>query len=184
VDTIWDDQSGFGSRVTGARSPVRVGDDVIVYLHTDAGHDYVAKAPLAQISEAAAYTYWDGAGWTTSAAKAAAMWSEPGNGFPPDNGVSVIHDRASGKWLAIYNDHLASIDVRTADDPWGPWSAPKQWLDCHPLVGDQYPYCYSAEPHPELSRDGTTLYLTFSGQEPYDVSLVELKLSSSLELSR
>ncbi len=184
VDTIWDERSGFGSRVTGARSPVRLGDNVIVYLHTDAGNDYAAKASLAQISEAAAYTYWDGAGWSPSAAKAAPMWSEPANGFPADNGISVIHDGTSGKWLAIYNDHLASIDVRTADDPWGPWSAPKQWLDCRPLVGDEYPYCYSAEPHPELSANGSTLYLTFSGQQPYDVSLVELKLSSALKLSR
>ena len=176
ADTLWDEHSGFGSRVTGARSPVRVGDDVIVFLHTDAGGNFAAKAPLTRIADASAYTYWDGAGWSASAAEAQTMWDEPAGAVPADNGISVSFEPAIGKWLAIYNEALSRIEVRTADEPWGPWSAPTTWLDCRPLVGDAYPYCYSAEPHRELSSDPGTLYLTFSGQTPYDVSLLELKL--------
>ena len=177
TDTLWDEHSGFGSRVTGARSPVRMGSDVIVFLHTDAGGNYAAKAPLARIADASAYTYWDGKRWSPDAARAQTMWVEPASTLPGDNGISVTFDARIGRWLAVYNHNLATVDVRTADKPWGPWSAPKRWLDCRPLVGAQYPYCYSAELHGELSHEPGTLYLTFSGQEPYDVSLVELKLA-------
>ncbi|HEX5479098.1 MAG TPA: DUF4185 domain-containing protein [Dehalococcoidia bacterium] len=175
VDTIWDENSGFGSRVTGARSPVRVGGDVIVFLDTEAGGNYAARAPITRLADPNAYTYWDGSGWSPSPAKAAPMWPVETSGVPADNGISVSRDPTTGKWLAVYNQDLATIDVRTSDNPWGPWSAPKQWLDCRPLVGRQYPYCYSAELHRELSTNATTLYLTFSGQDPYDVSLMELK---------
>lgn len=176
VDTLWDANSGFGSRVTGARSPVRVGDDVVVFLHTEAGGNFAAKAPLARIAEASAYTYWDGDGWSAKPADARTMWDEPANGFPADNGIAVSFDPALGKWLAVYNQALSRIEARTADEPWGPWSAPVTWLECRPLVGDAYPFCYSTELHRELSSDPGTLYLTFSGQQPYDVSLVEIKL--------
>jgi hypothetical protein len=176
VDMLWDERSGFGSRVTGARSPVRVGDDVIVFLHTDAGGNFAAKAPLARITDASAYTYWDGKGWSAKPGDARTMWDEPAGALPADNGITVSYEPAIGKWLAVYNEALSRIEVRTADEPWGPWSAPVTWLDCRPLVGDAYPYCYSAEVHRELSGDPGTLYLTFSGQEPYDVSLIEVKL--------
>src|SRR5206468_132569 len=96
--------------------------------------------------------------------------------FPPDNGLSVTFDVQTGKWMALYNANLASVEVRFADAPQAPWSAPQTWLDCRPLVGDSYPYCYSAELHHELSTDPRVLYMTFSGQQPYDVTLVELQL--------
>jgi hypothetical protein len=50
------------------------------------------------------------------------------------------------------------------------------WLDCRPLSGAAYPFCYSAEIHRELSQDDAIAYVTFSGQKPYDVTLVELHL--------
>ncbi len=71
--------------------------------------------------------------------------------------------------------------MRTADNPWGPWSEPVTWIDCRPLAEDVYPYCYSAEIHRELSRDGgDTIYVTFSSQKPYDVTLVELHLGVAI----
>lgn len=177
VETIWDEQSGFGSRVTGARSPVRAGDDVYVYLNTEGGGNFVARAPAGPLGEAAAYRYWDGASWAADASRAAPMWPPERGMLPADNGVQVTRDERSGQWLALYNDGLARLAVRSAPEPWGPWSAPVIWLDCRALVEDRYPYCYSAEIHPELSRDGgATVYVTFSSQQPYDVSLVELKL--------
>jgi hypothetical protein len=181
VDTIWDDRV-FGSRVAGARSPVRLGDDVIVYIRTDDGANYAARAPLDRLGERDAYAYWTGDGWSHEPSAARPMWQAPGEAYvPADNGVAVWRDEASGRWIAMYNADLASVAVRTAPEPWGPWSEPVAWFDCRPLVGDQYPYCYSAERHPQLTRDGGRVqYVTFSGQDPYDVTLVELHMAAAV----
>lgn len=180
VESLWDERSGFPSRVSGASSPVRIGSDVILYLHTDDGSNYVAKAPIDGIRDARAYTYWTGGGWSARPQSAQSMWTVDTGGLPADNGVAVSFDAASGRWLAVYNGSLATVDVRSAPQPWGPWSEPTKWLDCRPLVSDRYPYCYSAQLHRELSRDGSILYVTFSSQEPYDVSLVELHMATPM----
>jgi len=180
VETIWDERSGFGARVSGARSPVRVGDDVIVFLHTDPGANYAARAPIARMGEAAAYTYWTGTAWSPRAQDAQPLWTAPATGFPADNGAQVSFDPASGQWMAVVAASMARVEVRTAPQPWGPWSAPTAWFDCRPLVEDVYPYCYSGELHPELSHDPATAYLTFSSQKPYDVTLVELHLGVAI----
>jgi hypothetical protein len=177
-ERLWDETSGFGSRVAGARSPVVQGDDVLVYLHTEAGANYVAKAPIARLADASAYTYWNGAEWDASPANAQPMWPVEPDALPPDNGVQVTYDEPSGAWWAVTNTHMATVDLRTAPSPVGPWSAPLTLLDCRQFVGAEYPFCYSGELHRELSRDGgETLYLTFAGQQPYDVTLVELKVA-------
>ena len=183
AETIWDENSGFGQRVVGVRSPVRVGDDVIVYMHTEDDSNYVAKAPLARISEFAAYVYWDGEDWSPDPALAEPMWHTAPDpyDFPADNGVQVSFDERSGLWIAVFNTTMASTDVRTADNPWGPWSEPVRWFDCRPLVLDRYPYCYTGELHRQLSRDaGETMYMTISSQEPYDVTLLELHMATAI----
>jgi hypothetical protein len=175
TEKIWDENSGFGSRVTGARSPLLDGDDVIVFLHTDGGANYAARAPLASIEQAGAYTYWSGSSWTADPSSARPLWTDEPSALPADNGVQVTFDEASGKWLALYNGHLSTLKARTADAPWGPWSESVTWLDCRPIVEDVYPYCYSAELHPELALDDGAQYVTISGQRPYDVTLIELR---------
>jgi hypothetical protein len=133
TEKIWDEHSGFGSRIAGVRSPILVGEDVIAYLRTDAGHNYAVRAPLAQIQLLDAYTYWDGEGWTPDESRAEPLWTDEPSTLPADNGVQVTRDAVTGKWLALYNGHLSSLKVRVADEPWGPWSAPVTWLDCRPL---------------------------------------------------
>ena len=181
VEAIWDENSGFGSRIADVRSPVRHGQDVLVYIRTEAGANYVAKAAIARLGEPSAYTYWDGADWSPQPASARPLWPAVArSSLPGDNGVSVSYDARSGKWLALYNANLAAVTVRTADEPWGPWSEPTTWLQCRSLVDDAYPYCYSAEIHRELSQEPSTVYVTFSSQKPYDVTLVELHLGVAI----
>jgi hypothetical protein len=181
VETIWDENSGFGARVAGARSPVAYGNDVLVYLALEDRRSVVAKAPLDRIAESAAYTYWDGGAWSSDPAEAAALWESPETGFPPDNGVQVSFDDRVGRWIALYNDSMASTKVRLAEEPWGPWSEPVAWFDCQPLVQDTYPYCYTGELHRQLTaHDGNTQYMTIASQKPYDVSLVELHMASPI----
>ena len=181
AESIWDEHSGFGSRIAGVRSPVRVGDEVYAYIRTDAGGIYVARAPIERMAEAAAYEYRAGDGWVRSPAEAKPMWPVEQGYVPADNGVQVTRDAASGQWMALYNGELASVQVRTAPDPWGPWSEPQTWFDCRPFVGDRYPYCYSSELHTQYDRDGGRVrYLTMSSQEPYDVSLVEVTMGVAI----
>jgi hypothetical protein len=180
-EKIWDDQSGFGARVTGVRSPILDGEDVFAYLRTDDGKNFAVRAPLDRIDDLAAYTYWTGAAWSGSPGEAQPLWQDEASTLPADNGVQVTFDEQSQRWLAIYNGHLSSISARTAPEPWGPWSAPVTWVDCRKFVEDVYPYCYSAELHRHLTRDdGGTLYVSVSSQRPYDVALLELHRASAI----
>ncbi|MDP9236000.1 MAG: DUF4185 domain-containing protein [Chloroflexota bacterium] len=180
VERIWDAGSGFHGTLAGARSPVLIGDNVLVYINTDAGN-YLARAPLERIGEASAYTYWDGGNWSAHPDEAQALWTPEPSPLPSDNGLSVTFNEHLGKWLAVYNADFWSVKVRLADQPWGPWSQPITWFDCQPLAGEHYPYCYSSAIHGELSpHDGSTIYVTFANPEPYDVSLVELRLGVAI----
>ncbi len=175
VEQIWGDDTTFGSNVSGVRSPVRVGDDVVVYIGTDDQRTYAARVPLDRIGDLEAYAYWDGGEWNADADAAEPLWpAGEASTLPPDNGVQVSYDEQLGTWVALYNGHLATLQARTADEPQGPWSEPVTWLDCRSLVEDVYPYCYSAELHRHLTGDDGTLYATFSSQQPYDVQLVAL----------
>jgi hypothetical protein len=184
VEAIWDEQSGFGTRVAGARSPLRLGDDVIVYLLLDDHRNVIARAPIARMGEFTAYAYWDGDGWSGDPANAVAMWTSDEDGFPPDNGVQVSFDEDTGRWMAVYNDRMASVKVRLADEPWGPWSDPVSWFDCRPLVQDVYPYCYTGELHRHLTRGEGPLYMTISSQKPYDVTLIEVHMANAIHAWR
>jgi hypothetical protein len=181
AEKIWEAETDFGTRIAGVRSPVRVGDHVVVYLALEDGRNIIARAPIALMSESGAYSYWDGSAWSNEPADAAAMWTPVDTGFPPDNGVQVTRDERTGKWLALYNDGMASVKVRTAEAPWGPWSEPIAWFDCRPLVQDVYPYCYTGELHRQLTRgDDGPMYMTISSQKPYDVSLIELHMAVAI----
>jgi hypothetical protein len=176
VEEIWRGDD-FAAPIAGVRSPLRAGDDVYVYIRTDDGANYVARVPLDRMGERDAYAYYDGAGWTNDPRAARPMWPVVSGVVPPDNGVQVTYDEGIGAYLALYNRELAFVDVRTAPDPWGPWSEPVTWLDCRPLVGARYPFCYSSEVHRHLGDDADVRYITISSQEPYDVMLVELRLN-------
>jgi hypothetical protein len=180
VETIWDENSGFGARVAGARSPIGRGHDILVYLALEDRRNVVAKAPADRIGEADAYTYWDGDGWSSEPGDAAPMWTTEETAFPPDNGVQVSLDERIGKWVALYNDGMASVKVRTADQPWGPWSEPIAWFDCLPLVEATYPFCYTGELHRHLALGDGPLYMTISSQKPYDVTLLELHMGEAM----
>jgi hypothetical protein len=177
-EDVWGDDHGFDGRITGVRSPVRDGDDVIVYIRTEAGANYVARVPVDRMAERDAYRYWDGDGWSADASRAQRMWPDEKELLPVDNGVEVFRDELSGEWLAMYNRDLSALTVRSAPEPWGPWSDPVTWLDCRPLVvEDEWPFCYSARMQRQYTRDGgATLYVTFASQDPYDVTLLELRL--------
>jgi uncharacterized protein DUF4185 len=102
--------------------PVRVGRWVFAYASERSGwmqfSSKVARAPLASMTDPAAWRYWDGAGWSPDVASAAFVL--PG----PSGALSVSWNRSLGQYLATYNLALSNrIEIRTAPSPTGPWSA-------------------------------------------------------------
>jgi hypothetical protein len=180
-EKLWDADSGFGAAVNGARSPIRVGESVMVFLHTSDGRHILARAPVPSLGEAGAYSYWNGKSWSPEPAAARSLWVEPESPFPKHNGLSVRYNEFLGKWLAIYNADLSTLRVRVASELTGPWSEETEWLDCSSILGDTWPLCYSAEQNSHLARDSDrTLYVTLSSTSPYAAWLVEFRLGAAI----
>lgn len=181
VEKLWDADSGFGAAVNGARSPIHLGEYVVVFLHTSDGRHILARAPVRSLGEANAYSYWTGESWAPDPAAAKSLWEVPQSALPKHNGLSVRYNQFLGKWLAIYDGGLATLRVRTADDLTGPWSNEVEWLDCSLIFGDAWPLCYSAEQNSYLARDdGRILYVTLSSTFPYAAWLIEFRLGAGV----
>ncbi len=133
---------------------LRVGDDLYVY-GTDEGrgkgppdrHMVVARVPAASVGTFAAWRYFR-----------AGVWGEDFR-----NASHLVEDIASeysvtpfGKgYLAVYTERGLSPRIlgRTADNPWGPWSAPAVLYECPEMSRDKKVFCYAAKAHPTLSSD-------------------------------
>jgi hypothetical protein len=118
--------------------------------------------------------------------------------------LSVAYDRFIRKWIMLYNcsPEPLGINIRTADNPWGPWSEPQMVF--HPtrdsafcrimhggwgadrcdllhdpgretVRGDVYgPYQFEDFSTGDDNR--TTIYFTLSTWNPYTVVLMKLSL--------
>ncbi len=120
--------------------------------------------------------------------------------------LSVSYNRFIKKWIMLYNcriDDMNRIVLRSAQQPWGPWSAPQIIFDpardkgfCHFMhhswqsekcdilsdpehedrSGDPYgPYQF--EDFATGDSHGTTIYFTMSTWNPYTVVLMRSTLS-------
>ena len=103
---------------------------------------YLAFQPSAEITSRSSLRYWAGldrAGqpiWDTREGAAKFLFDQPCVGE-----FSVSYNRFIGKWIMLYNCDMPDrrgINLRTADQPWGPWSAPQ--VIFHPW--DDHGYCY------------------------------------------
>jgi hypothetical protein len=70
------------------------------------------------------------------------------------------------RYLAVYTERGLSPRImgRTADRPWGPWSAPAVLYECREMGRDKKLFCYAAKAHPALSsgRDLVVSYVVNS----------------------
>lgn len=177
-DILWD-ATDFGDDPIGAPGIITQGDTAYLYIHTAQGRVLLARVALAGIETKAAYSYWDGAGWSADPHQAAALWTQS-DGF---NGVSVRWNDALGKWIAAYTGDLThKVRVRTADALTGPWSGEYQWMDCSRYIAPWvFPMCYSPIFHPQYDRDGgRTMTVTLSSTDPYEVAVHEVRLGSAI----
>ncbi len=177
TESIWDLNGPFGEAVNGARSPVRQGDDVVVFLNTSGGRHLLARVPASSLADPTAYSYWDGTSWSAAPASAESLWPEPASWLPRHDGLSVRYNEFLGKWMALYSRDLSRLRVRLADELTGPWSPAYEWLNCSQTFEPMRPVCYSAEQNSQLARDGgRTLYVSLSTSRPCTGWLLEFRL--------
>jgi len=57
------------------------------------------------------------------------------------------------RFVAVYTEKGLSPRIlgRTADHPWGQWSAPAVLYECPEMARDKKLFCYGAKAHPTLS---------------------------------
>jgi hypothetical protein len=134
---------------------------------------YLARVRPDDIERRDRYAYYDGAGWSPDVSAAAPLFDGP------PNELSVSYNAYLGSYLCVHSMYLAGPQVvRTAPQPWGPWSAPTTFWTVEAGPGKKYPViAYAAKEHPELARDGgRVLYVTFIEHEEYFPHLLEVTL--------
>jgi len=165
----------FGVVYGGLDAPIA---DEYVYLLTTASgryHDaYLARVPKTQILNQSAYAYYAGLalGDTPS-------WSS----FQSE--ANPVIDGAMGEMSVMWNSYLhkymlmnldnprLAILLRTADAPWGPWSAPQIVVTAR-----EHPGLYAPNIHPQWAEDGGRIvYFTMSIWSDYNVFLMKVDLT-------
>lgn len=86
---------------------------------------------------------------------------------------SILWNPGIHRWMYTYlNERTASIELREADNPWGPWSAPLMVASA-----GQYPQLYGAFMTPAFLKDnGQTLYFIMSMFGPYNTFVMKANL--------
>lgn len=134
---------------------------------------YLARVRPEDVEHRDRYTYYDGAGWSDGVADATPLFDGP------PNELSVSHNAHLGSYLCVHSMGLGGRQVmRTAPQPWGPWSEPTTFWTYEPAPDKKYPViAYAAKEHPELARDGgRVVYVTFIEHEEYFPHLLEVTL--------
>jgi hypothetical protein len=114
---------------------------------------YVARVPVASISDGTAWQYATGVGQFTN---------HVDDAQPILTGVGdlSVHRHASGRLLLTYVKPLDTLlQVRSALGPTGPFSAAHALGQCEASQGT---FCVGAVQHPELDPDARTIAVTFA----------------------
>jgi hypothetical protein len=94
--------------------------------------------------------------------------------------LSVVWNPYLKRWLMTYiNGSTTNIDIVEAENPWGPWSEPKQLV-----LQREFPGLYGSYMHPSFIRnEGTSIYFIMSRWFTYNayVMKAELKVNNGLD---
>lgn len=132
------------------------------------GNVHVARVPERQVLTKTAYRYWNGTSWSSVETAAAPIATAP------VSEVSVQYNTYLGRWLMMYlNEHRASVVLRSAPTPTGPWSGEEVVAR-----GTDYPGLYGTFIHPWSAQSGSPdLYFVMSQWDPYNVYLLRTRLT-------
>lgn len=146
VTWLWTrDRPSYGSSAVLNGNTVYVfGGKAARFLAADV---YLARVPLSEIEQSAAYEYWQGGGnWGAEADLAAPLVE---GGVSPSVAWNPVHER----WLMAYATPLArDVTVRTGLDVKGPWSAPISFAACDLPSSDAQSFCDDVVLHPLLAE--------------------------------
>ena len=172
VEDFGNFQSSFNMLALSAQPGAGNEDGTYVYaIGTPCGRFNGARAarvPTDKVLDNAAWEYWDGAAWVADRAQAAEV-VKPGVGEG-----SLVWNEGIGKWMYTTLNELAlALEIRFADRPEGPWSAPATLAR-----GADYAQLYNAYMTPSwISDDGLTFYYVMSQFGPYNTYVMKAELT-------
>jgi hypothetical protein len=174
VEDFGNFQSSFNMLALSAQAGASNEDGKYVYaVGTPCGRFNGARAarvPADRVLDNAAWEYWDGAAWVADRAQAAEV-IKPGVGEG-----SLVWNEGIGKWMYTTLNELAlALEIRFADRPEGPWSAPATLAR-----GADYAQLYNAYMTPSwISDDGLTFYYVMSQFGPYNTYVMKAELAAT-----
>ncbi len=133
-----------------------VGDELWSFACTSDGFLHpcmLMSAPLDRVLEHDAWRYWDGGGWSPSAARAKELFQ----GAPI---MSVEWNAYLESFMVLYSVPLTNdVALRTAPELTGPWSESTQLFSAKRAEG----FTYDAVAHSAFAEDGgRVIYVTYS----------------------
>ncbi len=132
------------------------------------GDAHIARVPEHQVLDNSAYEYWTGKGWEHGSSTIAAPIVTS-----PVGELSVRYDKSLGSWEMMYLDEsTATIVLRLAPRPTGPWSTPIQVASA-----TEYPDLYGGFLNPD--SQGRELYFTMTQYKKYNVMMMHTTLPAS-----
>lgn len=134
------------------------GETTYVYGIEDYGatkYIHVARVPAGQLTDPAAWTYWNGTDWTSDQAASTRIVSGVSNELS-------VH-RYQGRYTLVAQDATAPLSTRVvalrSDSPTGPFDPPVE-LYSTPETGGNI-FTYNAKAHPQLG-DQDTLVVSYN----------------------
>jgi Domain of unknown function (DUF4185) len=132
------------------------GPDGYVYIwgteggaHNDHSSVYLARTLASKIASQDGLEYWNGTSFVGGPqTKAAALFTDHPAACMAQLGIQ--YNPYLGEWIMLYHckespapaNHPNGIYMRTAPNPWGPWSSPTTIFDPDPDQNTESGYCY------------------------------------------
>jgi hypothetical protein len=156
------------------------GNDFAVYVYAIGtpcgrfGDAKLGRVPKQSVLDPSAWQYYVAGqdsehSWTPNRSAASEIIPAPiGEG-------SILWDPWIKRWLFTYlNEDTAQIELREAENPWGPWSVPITLA-----TAQQFPALYGAFMTPSFFQDsGKSLYFVMSMFGPYEAFLMKAELQT------
>jgi hypothetical protein len=146
------DEPGFGG------AAAIDGDELFAFAPIQDGltfHWLLGKVALDAVFDRTAWSFWDGAQWSTSLTSACPV-------FDASSIVTVQFNAFVGQWMAVYSAVFSNdVMLRTAPALTGPWSDEMQLFTAD--RAGQGGTSYDATPHAEYAENGgQVLYVSYS----------------------
>jgi len=118
----------------------------------------LARAPEMSLGDFATWQFRDRDSWTTNVADTANLC----NGMANEYSVSWMPALQRYVLVCTENGLSDKIIVRTATEPWGPWSEASVVYHTPEMTWDKNIFCYAAKAHPMLASAADELIVTYA----------------------